>query len=71
MYEKLKGRKRNDRVLPSPSQDVDEDEAEEEIEDQDEDGEAMEVDQSTSAKQEPIIDEDGFQLVQKGRRKGR
>lgn len=72
MYEKLKGRKRSDRILPSPSQDVDEDEVEEEIEDdEDEAAEAMEVDQPTSTKQEPIIDEDGFQLVQKGRRKGR
>jgi len=72
MYEKLQRRPRGDKSVEAPSQETDE-EVEEEDEDGDkaEDGEAMEVDPRPT-KPEPMVDEDGFQLVQgKGRRKGR
>jgi len=71
MYEKLQRRPREDKGIEAPSQEVD-DEDEEEEEDEDGDAlEAMDVD-SRPTKSEPVVDEDGFQLVQgKGRRKGR
>lgn len=72
MYEKLKRRPRADKSIEAPSQEVDDDEVEEEDdEDTMGDGEEMDVDPRPT-KSEPIVDEDGFQLVQgKGRRKGR
>ena len=70
MYQKLKRGPRNDIALKSPPQEVDDDEDEEDELDN-EDGEAMDV-ETPSLNDGPIIDEDGFQLVQgKGRRKGR
>jgi pre-rRNA-processing protein TSR2 len=76
MYEKLQRRPRGDKSVEAPSQEVDDDDDDEEEEEEGEEdgvehGEAMEVD-TRSTKLEPIVDEDGFQLVQaKGRRKGR
>jgi len=73
MYEKLHRRPRGDKSVEAPSQEVDDDEEEEEEGEEDgvEHGETMEVD-TRPTKLEPIVDEDGFQLVQgKGRRKGR
>jgi pre-rRNA-processing protein TSR2 len=75
MYEKLQRRPRGDQSVEAPSQEVDDDDdddgEEEKLEDGVEDGEAMEID-TRPTKLEPIVDEDGFQLVQgKGRRKGR
>ena len=72
MYEKLQRRPRGDKSVEAPSQETDDDE-EEDDDDGDTvgDGEAMDVDPRPT-KSEPIVDEDGFQLVQgKGRRKGR
>ena len=70
IYQKLKRRPRNDIALEPPPQEVDDDE-EEEDEIDNEDGEPMDVD-LPSRNAGPIIDEDGFQLVQgKGTRKGR
>jgi hypothetical protein len=70
MYQKLKRRPRNDTALISPPQEVDDDEDEED-DVTNEDGEAMDV-ETPVRNDGPIIDEDGFQLVQgKGRRKGR
>ncbi len=69
MYQKLKGRPRNDTALKAPHQEVDDEEDDDD--DDREDGEAMEV-ETTSQNDGPIVDEDGFQLVQgKGRRKGK
>jgi len=71
MYEKLQRQPRANKSVEAPSQEVDDDDEEEEEEEGLEDGEAMEVDPRPT-KSEPVVDEDGFQLVQgKGRRKGR
>ena len=68
MYEKLKRRPRNDAALKEPHQET---EDEEDDDDEEEDGEKMEV-ETLSQNDGPMVDEDGFQLVQgKGRRKGK
>ena len=69
IYERLKRQPRVDKRVEAPSQEVDEDE--EGDADEVGDGETMVLD-PPPAKPEPIIDEEGFQLVQgKGRKKGR
>jgi pre-rRNA-processing protein TSR2 len=76
LYEKLRRRPRNDTALKSPSQDDveegdDDDDDGGTVEDEEEDGEAMDV-ETSQENSGPIIDEDGFQLVQgKGKRRGR
>jgi len=78
IYQKLKRRPRNDTALEPPPQEVDDDEDDEYEDDEydedeidNEDGETMDV-ETPGQNDGPIIDEDGFQLVQgKGRRKGR
>jgi pre-rRNA-processing protein TSR2 len=71
MYEKLHRRPRADKSVEAPSQEADEEEDDDGEEGEVEHAEAMEVD-TRPTKLEPIVDEDGFQLVQgKGRRKGR
>jgi len=76
MYERLKRQPRGDKSVEAPSQEVEDDEVEVEEGEGDEeetvlDGEAMAMD-PPAPKSQPIVDEDGFQLVQgKGRRKGR
>lgn len=70
MYQKLKRQPRNDKALSPPPQEVDDDE-DEEVEINNKTGEAMQV-ETSNQNDGPILDEDGFQLVQgKGRRKGR
>ena len=74
MYEKLHRRPRADKSVEAPSQEVDDEDDDDDDEGEEagvEHGEAMEVD-TRPTKLEPMVDEDGFQLVQgKGRRKGR
>jgi hypothetical protein len=72
MYQKLRRRPRNDKAMEAPTQEVDDDE--EDAEDADDDSTQMDVDimdVDSTAKQAPIIDDEGFELVQKGRRRGR
>ena len=74
LYQKLRRRPRDDRAVQSPPQEVEDHEVDDDAEDGDSadrmDVEEMEVDPALT--QGPIIDEDGFELVQpKGRRRGR
>ena len=77
MYEKLRRRPRSDTVMkPHPQDEVDEDDEDDDDEepDEEEQGEAMDLEPSRDANRNegPVIDDDGFQLVQgKGKRRGR
>lgn len=76
IYDRLKRRPRNDQELNPPPQesindDNDDDDEDTENNEAEDDAEAMDV-EASRANNGPIIDEDGFQLVQgKGRRRGR
>jgi hypothetical protein len=66
MYEKLQKRPRNDTTMKPPSQgeaDDDEDDKEEMDDEEDDAVEAMDV-EKPQLNDGPIVDEDGFQLVQ-------
>jgi len=72
LFQKLRRRPRNDQSVEAPSHEVDDDEGE--GEDEDDDSSRMdveEIDVEPTSRQGPIIDDEGFELVQKGRRKGR
>jgi pre-rRNA-processing protein TSR2 len=75
MYQNLQRQPRSDVIInqPDESQEDDDDDEDDEMEtDENGDGDhqgAMEVE--TSQNIGPIIDEEGFELVQKGRRRGR
>jgi pre-rRNA-processing protein TSR2 len=73
IYQDLKKRPRSDKVAQPPQTDVDDADGDsgDEMEDEGGDGQAMAVDEtSREAANAPIVDEDGFQLVQgKGRRR--
>jgi len=71
MYQKLKRRPRNDKSIQSPSQEAEDDETEHEDDNATDRMDVEEMDIDSLPKQGPVIDEEGFELVQKGRRKGR
>jgi pre-rRNA-processing protein TSR2 len=74
IYQSLKKRPRGDKVVQPPSQVDGDDESGDEMDEEEneiQDGQAMAVDASPREDANlPIVDEDGFQLVQgKGRRR--
>lgn len=71
LYEKLRRQPRNDTAMKPPPQSDDDEEDEDDVDEEQEGGEAMDV-EIVQENKGPIVDEDGFQLVQgKGKRRGR